>query len=69
MSHDWQDNTWENPFWKGSTYPSSSSNPPKSVEVMFKDGKIKLLTCPSCARGMFNLVSKWRHVIPDDKLD
>lgn len=57
----WQDNTMANPFWIGSE--TSHGEPGQAVEVMFKNGKTKRLPCPKCARGMFNLVVKWRKFV------
>lgn len=48
---EWQVNTYSNPFYAQ----------PK-CEVLCNDGKILLLTCPKCARGMFSSVVKWRSV-------
>lgn len=49
---DWQDNTWENPFWRSH----------KPVDIQFADGQIKRLTCPRCSgRQIHSLVVRWRQ--------
>jgi 4-hydroxy-3-methylbut-2-en-1-yl diphosphate synthase IspG/GcpE len=46
----WHPNTFINPFWKNRV----------PVEVKLKSGEIKVIKCPSCARGMMDLVTEWR---------
>jgi len=52
--NEWRDNTFQNPFW------TTHGGPSKAVEVMLNDGRIRRLECPTCVRGMFHLVAKWR---------
>lgn len=47
---EWQNNTWENPFWKSSL----------PVDVEIKGGEVRRLACPKCARGMMFLIIRWR---------
>lgn len=58
MENDWKDNTTATPFWTDSIQGLKS--PSVAVEVMFEDGKTQILSCPSCARGLFGIVKKWR---------
>lgn len=57
---EWQENTRANPFWKDSE--ASSLGTVKMVEVMLKDGTIHRLSCPTCAKGSFGLIVKWRKL-------
>jgi hypothetical protein len=56
----WEENTRTNPFWsKSPKLPDGKTQP---VEVVFKHGERRVLTCPPCARGLFLFVTKWRLV-------